>query len=128
MKKPLVVLRPGHGGSDVGFRSGSVLEKDVNLAVCMELWTCSWESGVEVPLTREEDIAKTPEERAAYANEQGADLFVSWHSICSAMSIVCSSVWIHEDQASKRHMEECERFGERIATDTGQLPLGVSRP
>lgn len=126
MKKPLVVLDPGHGGFDVGFRSGSLVEKDINLAVCLELWNQLWGSGVQVLMTRETDESKSAEERAAYANEQGADLFVSWHCDLLADEHVSGlSVWIHEEHADGRHMQDCEHIGDRISRDTGQLMLGV---
>ncbi|MDD8030419.1 MAG: N-acetylmuramoyl-L-alanine amidase [Acidobacteriota bacterium] len=76
-----IVLDPGHGGKDPGCLSPSGLkEKDVALDLAKRLKTILETKGnFEVFLTRETDINLPLEKRTAFANEKGADLFISIH-------------------------------------------------
>ncbi len=81
----VVVIDPGHGGSDPGALAegidGKVFnEKDINLAVALELERRLSSAGIRVIMTRKTDLYVTLEERSAIANRQGAALFVSVHS------------------------------------------------
>ena len=83
----VLVLDPGHGGSNDGCRSsdGFVYEKEITLRVAKEL---QQRLGVllphaEVLLTREEDQTLTLAGRAKLANEEGGDLFLSLHANAS---------------------------------------------
>ncbi len=81
----MVVIDPGHGGADAGVRGAAgALEKDVTLAVARRL-RALLESrlGVRVLLTRDADQAVTADERAALANNNMADLFLSLHANAS---------------------------------------------
>lgn len=75
----LVVVDAGHGGKDQGTCSGNILEKDINLAVAKKLAKKLKKSGAEVIMTRDEDVKIELEDRAAIANEENADIFVSIH-------------------------------------------------
>jgi N-acetylmuramoyl-L-alanine amidase len=78
---PRIVIDPGHGGKDPGAISPIGLqEKDVNLAVSLELTRLLTESGSDVTMTRESDIFVQLNDRAAVANQLRADLFVSIHA------------------------------------------------
>ncbi|NQW03953.1 MAG: N-acetylmuramoyl-L-alanine amidase [Acidobacteria bacterium] len=77
-----VVLDPGHGGSDVGRRSQDGLEeKSITLAVAQRL-KAVLESrlGVRVLLTRDTDVEVAIDRRAALANNNKADVFISLHA------------------------------------------------
>jgi N-acetylmuramoyl-L-alanine amidase len=78
----LVVLDPGHGGSDTGVRTADGLqEKELTLDVARRLkQRLETRLGVRVILTRDEDRALGPDERAAFANNSKADLFLSLHA------------------------------------------------
>jgi N-acetylmuramoyl-L-alanine amidase len=79
-----VMLDPGHGGKDPGARGvGGVLEKDVVLAVAQKLRRRLESSGIEVLMTREQDVFLSLEERTARANAAKVDLFVSIHANAS---------------------------------------------
>ena len=75
----LIVLDAGHGGRDQGTSAGEALEKDINLAMVKRLAEILEEAGETVIFTREDDIKVGLEERAAFANQNEADLFVSLH-------------------------------------------------
>lgn len=76
-----VVIDPGHGGSDEGSRGAEgTLEKNVTISVARRLKAAlEARLGVRVILTREGDNAVGLDERAAVANNNKADLFVSLH-------------------------------------------------
>ena len=81
----IVVLDPGHGGEDFGAVGvGGLLEKDVTLAVALELERLlKRELKAEVHLTRRVDVFMPLSERTALANEVGAQIFVSLHTNAS---------------------------------------------
>ena len=80
-----LVIDPGHGGDDTGARGpGSVLEKDVTLAVARQLKRAlEGRLGVRVLLTRDGDVAVPLEQRTALANNNKAELLVSVHANAS---------------------------------------------
>ena len=80
-----VVIDPGHGGKDPGARGvRGLTEKDVVLNVSKLLASRLREDGIEVFLTRRDDRFLSLEERTAFANSQGADLFISVHANASS--------------------------------------------
>jgi N-acetylmuramoyl-L-alanine amidase len=86
-----IVIDPGHGGAENGARgAGGALEKNLTLAVARRLKAAlEMRMGIRVILTREGDATIPLDERAAVANNNKAELFVSLHvnaSIRPAMS------------------------------------------
>jgi len=81
-----IVVDPGHGGKDFGapgFIPG-VHEKDVVLEIAKRVARKIREDmNLEAILTRSDDRYLTLEERTAFANTRGADLFVSIHTNAS---------------------------------------------
>jgi N-acetylmuramoyl-L-alanine amidase len=77
-----VVIDPGHGGNEHGTRgSGGALEKDITLQVARRLRTMiESRLGLRVFLTRDDDRTMSLDDRAAYANSQRADVFLSIHA------------------------------------------------
>ena len=74
-----VVIDPGHGGKDPGASDNGVIEKNVNLAVGLELKRILSERNYRVVMTRNTDVYLTLQERTDIANKEEADLFVSVH-------------------------------------------------
>jgi N-acetylmuramoyl-L-alanine amidase len=76
-----IVIDPGHGGKDPGARGQrGTEEKDITLKVALKLRDLlSKQPGIRVLMTRERDQFVELEDRAKFANEQDADLFVSIH-------------------------------------------------
>ncbi|MEP7306300.1 MAG: N-acetylmuramoyl-L-alanine amidase [Acidobacteriota bacterium] len=81
----VVALDPGHGGEDDGVRgAGGTKEKDLVLAVARRIkGTIEARLGIRVLLTREDDRAVALATRAAIANNNKADLFISLHANAS---------------------------------------------
>ena len=90
----IVMLDPGHGGYDPGAISAQgVYEKKINLEIAQKIREMLLPCGVEVQLTREEDIVYAPagvkgrqakkqldlNHRIEMASQANADIFVSVH-------------------------------------------------
>jgi len=76
-----IVIDPGHGGSQPGAISPlGFQEKAINLQVARQLASILGQRGFRTVLTRDRDVSMSLEDRAAVANQQDADLFVSIHS------------------------------------------------
>ena len=74
-----IVLDAGHGGEDPGAVSGERKEKNDNLKLALAVGKILEDNGVDVIYTRTTDIYQTPFEKARFANEAGADYFISFH-------------------------------------------------
>ena len=83
-----VVLDAGHGGHDPGAMSSSSREKDINLAVVMDLGAIIEQKfkDVKVIYTRKTDKYLTLQERADVVNNHHADLFICIHTNASPSS------------------------------------------
>jgi N-acetylmuramoyl-L-alanine amidase len=80
-----IVVDPGHGGEEEGAKGpAGTLEKHVALSVS-KLLRSALEArlGVRVLLTRDDDRTVKRDERAAFANNNKADLFISMHANAS---------------------------------------------
>lgn len=88
-----IVLDAGHGGTELGARGPSgTLEKDVALSVARQL-KAAIESrlGLRVLMTRTGDDTVALDARAALANNNKADLFISLHANASVRSSVAGA-------------------------------------
>lgn len=77
-----VVLDAGHGGHDPGAQNGSAKEKDINLAVTLNLGKFIEQNmkDVKVVYTRKTDVFLELQERADIVNNNHADLFICIHT------------------------------------------------
>ncbi len=74
-----VILDAGHGGADKGAVNGGLLEKDLNLDVCLKAKALLESKGFHVVMTRESDVFLPLEERARIANKYDKAVFISVH-------------------------------------------------
>jgi N-acetylmuramoyl-L-alanine amidase len=77
----VVVIDPGHGGSDEGVKGSSgAIEKQIDLDIARDVKGILSTSGtLQVVLTRDDDSEQSPEARATKANAAHGDIFVSIH-------------------------------------------------
>lgn len=80
-RNPIVVLDPGHGGSQPGAVANGVNEKEINFKIA-QYCKAYLESrgGITVYMTRQGDNTVSLTERVEYAQSVGADLLVSIHN------------------------------------------------
>jgi len=74
-----IVIDPGHGGDDPGTGHGDVIESDLAWDLATRLEGRFAALGVRAVLTRGPANGASDEQRAALANELGADLVLSLH-------------------------------------------------
>jgi N-acetylmuramoyl-L-alanine amidase len=75
----VVVLDPGHGGSDPGVAANGLVEADIVLDLATRIEGRLGALGVTTYLTRSADTCPSVHERAAFANEMAAEIFISLH-------------------------------------------------
>lgn len=76
----LIVIDPGHGGSDPGACHNGVREKDVNIAISLKLNEALQDKGYNTVMTRYDDTSVGLYDRPEIANNVDADLFISIHA------------------------------------------------
>ncbi len=88
MNSLVVVLDPGHGGSDPGSQANGIVEKTVNLKIAQY---CKAEleeyAGVTVYMTRTGDTYLSLADRAQVAADKKADVFISLHNNSNTSSV-----------------------------------------
>jgi N-acetylmuramoyl-L-alanine amidase len=77
----VIVIDPGHGGSNVGTHSvlDGRFEKEFTLDLAERLKPLLEAEGWKVYLTRESDVFVTNSDRVVFANGRQADVFISLH-------------------------------------------------
>lgn len=75
-----VVIDAGHGGKDPGAIGYDLYEKTVALSISQQVKSMLEHKGIEVMMTRGEDLFVSLENRVAISNHSSADLFVSIHA------------------------------------------------
>ncbi|MDX3191082.1 N-acetylmuramoyl-L-alanine amidase [Streptomyces sp. MN03-5084-2B] len=75
-----IVIDPGHGGEDLGVVAGDLREADIAWDLARRLEGRMKAAGMEALISRGPNHSPTELERATFANDAGADLFLSLHS------------------------------------------------
>ncbi|HEX2130426.1 MAG TPA: N-acetylmuramoyl-L-alanine amidase [Actinophytocola sp.] len=75
-----IVIDPGHGGDDTGVSVAGVREADLVWDLARRLEGRMVATGMQALLSRGRDQCPSEGDRAHFANEVGADLFLSLHS------------------------------------------------
>lgn len=88
MSSLIVVLDPGHGGSDPGTQANGIVEKTVNLKIAQY---CKAEleeyAGLTVYMTRTDDTYLSLAQRAQVAINKKANVFVSLHNNANTSAV-----------------------------------------
>jgi N-acetylmuramoyl-L-alanine amidase len=122
-----VVIDAGHGGKDPGATSSyGYEEKTVNLDVALQIAQILKDRGLRVIMTRNNDTFIELEERAAIANRNRADIFVSIHSDSSAKSSTNGFTVYVERSGSSASTSLADAIDRRMA-QTGISSNGVSK-
>lgn len=94
LKKPsevydkIIVIDPGHGGKDAGAiaLNNKTYEKDINLAIAMELKTLLDRDNIKVYYTRTQNDTVFLRPRSSLANAVDCDYFISIHCNSNGLS------------------------------------------
>lgn len=126
----LIVIDAGHGGSDPGAVHNNTREKDVNLNVSLKLNDGLKDLGYSTIMTRDNDTFIELKERAAIANRNQADLFISIHSNSIANPNISGvQVLYHSKDKAKVKKEETLALAkiimEELVNGTGAQDKGL---
>lgn len=124
-KRPIICCDAGHGGSDPGAIGPSGLrEADVTLKITQQVTKLLGERGAIVILTRSGDKDVSLQDRAKFANDGNADVFVSIH--CNAATNPAAhgleAFYFEGSGAGKRL---AEAMLEKLVAETGLANRGV---
>ncbi len=105
-----IVVDAGHGGHDAGAVGNGYREKDLALAVALNLEK-ELSKEYNVIMTRRSDIFKTLQERPEIGNNRSADLFVSIHlNSASSSSANGTEVYYYEKNDSGSYSSNVAKF------------------
>jgi TonB-dependent SusC/RagA subfamily outer membrane receptor len=79
-KSFVLVVDAGHGGKDNGAVGNGLYEKNVALEIAQKIKEFSSQYGIDVVLTRNNDVYMSPQEKSNFANTQHADALISVHA------------------------------------------------
>ncbi len=108
LRQKIVVIDPGHGGSQPGARgkegNRTIYEKDITLAIGLKVAERLAKQGASVIMTRAEDTGIGLYERTTIANGAGAHFFISIHcdSNTRPNSASGTTVYYHRDDPDSR--------------------------
>ncbi|MDQ6929451.1 MAG: N-acetylmuramoyl-L-alanine amidase family protein [Candidatus Eremiobacteraeota bacterium] len=129
----LIVLDPGHGGSDAGAARSEVVEKKVNLDISQRLRDILVARGWQVTMTRDSDkdvyapndgAREELQARCDAANNAGARLFVSVHANTAGSSSVSGSTFYYSKSVDVPLARAIER---RVIAESGTNDDGVQK-
>jgi N-acetylmuramoyl-L-alanine amidase len=118
-----IAIDPGHGGEDEGVKgSGGTKEKDLTLAVARRV-KAAIESrlGIRVLLTRDEDRNVPLDGRAAVANNNKADVFISLHANASFRKTATGASILYAAFDQETEQAHASARPERLPTFGGGL-------
>ena len=75
----MLVIDPGHGGKNIGCQANGLVEKDLTLALALQLRRLCVAAGIPVALTREDDGTYSFTRRLAAARGAGATQVLCLH-------------------------------------------------
>lgn len=76
----MIIIDPGHGGTDPGASGFGYSEKTVTLAVGLKVNSLFKNTPFKIAMTRSKDTYPTLTQRTNFAKNQGGDVFVSIHA------------------------------------------------
>lgn len=125
----VVVIDAGHGGRAPGATKQGINEKDIDLAILLQLQEIFEESdeNIGVYYTRTDDSNPTFDQRVQLANKSNADLFISIHNNSTAsgrMSGIQGTqvMYSESSEASQRFAQICL---EEVTSELGSKNKGL---
>lgn len=132
LKGKVIVVDPGHGGSNPGAVANNTRESDNNLAVSLKLRDKLVQAGAKVIMTRDTDRTVAPEgsslgaeleARINLAQTNHADIFISVHSNENPDTNVAGAMTFYPNGKSSALASEVENA---LVTETKAVNKGTS--
>lgn len=128
----VIVLDPGHGGSDVGASNTALglYESEINLKIALACRDRLQQyDGIKVYMTHtgvRSEVAKSSlSSRVSVAGEVGADIFISLHiNSAERKDANGAEVYVPITSHEPKYHEECSRLADGILTNLQALGLG----
>lgn len=127
----VVVIDAGHGGRAPGATKQGVNEKDIDLAIVLQLKKIFEESGenIGVYYTRTDDSNPTFDQRVQLANKSDANLFISIHNNSTSSGRMSSangtSVMYHEADETGRSQRFAQICVDEVTSRIGSRNRGI---
>ena len=122
----IIVIDPGHGGTNMGARYNGVIEKEATMkvAVAMKEELEKYE-GVVVYLTRTGDESIELLDRAKFARDMKADIVLSLHfNMSEAHDLRGSEMWISSTGGLKQEAEHFAKIEQMLLKEYGIAKRG----
>lgn len=117
-----IVIDPGHGGHDPGCLGSNVHEKNLALAIALNLADGIHREypDIRIIMTRDSDVFVPLHERAAIANRNQADLFISIHCnfIPGRPTVKGSETYVLGLHRAEQNLEVAKRENSAILLET----------
>lgn len=132
LRGKVIVVDPGHGGSNPGAVANGTRESDNNLAVSLKLRDKLVKAGAKVIMTRETDrtvatedssLGQELEARVNIAKSNQADMFVSIHSNSNPDPSIYGAMTFYPSGKSSKLALEVQ---DSIVKETGAVDKGTS--
>lgn len=99
--RPVVVIDPGHGGTEIGVEAAGLLEKDLILRISMSIGAEFVAAGYDVVYTRTRDGEVAWDDRRGTAEEAGAIALLMMHAMQSDNPAADGAeIYFHEGDAN----------------------------
>lgn len=125
-KAPLIILDPGHGGSDEGAKVRNLQEKRITLLTALYAKKYLETLGYRVLLTRSRDCYVSLPKRVAMANKTQGELFVSIH-FNSAKNTLAEGVEVFFYKDKGERMSASQKLAQQVLSGVLGETLAVSR-
>lgn len=132
LKNKVIVVDPGHGGSNPGAVANNSKESDNNLAVALKLRDKLVQAGAKVLMTRNSDrtvgseglpLSEELAARVTIAETNHADIFVSIHSNENSDGSIKGAMTFYQNGKSSALASEVQNA---LVTETGAINKGTS--
>ena len=125
INKKVIVLDAGHGGKDPGAMISDLIEKNLNLDIAKRVQALlNADARFEVYMTRENDVFVELIDRAAFANNKKADLFVSIHNNSMPKNF-SGTMLLYNASKLSGNKELAESFQEIVSKASGLPGIGA---
>ncbi|MDX2213380.1 MAG: DUF3747 domain-containing protein [Oculatellaceae cyanobacterium bins.114] len=122
----VVVIDPGHGGTDPGaIGIGGIQEKEIVLAIAQEVTSLLERHGVQAVMTRRDDRTLDLEPRVTFAERANADLFVSIHANSTPSGSTANGAETYYSSATGRQLAQA--IQSNMIQSTGMIDRGVKQ-
>ena len=122
-ERPTVIIDPGHGGMDGGATDNNIIEKDINLAVSLNLRDLLSIQGFRVIMTREDDRSLHDDGLNEIARQKRSDMYHRLSVIESNPNAVFIS--IHQNKFEQHSSKGAQIFYSPNHPDSQKLAKSI---